>query len=432
MVAANETSSPASLVKISPNRRYLVDSNDTPFLIHGDTAWSLISALNAEEVEQYLANRAAKGFNSIIVNLIEHKFNGPTNRFGEDPFTTPGDFTTPNEEYFAFADWCVERAAEHGIQILLAPIYLGSIGGNDEGWYDETIALSPAKCREWGCYVGNRNPGAALDHVEAVAKGIKEYDDRHLFTAHVRSEHSPVIEYAQGGWVDLDCTYSYGIVHRRLLADYRREPVRPLFLIESTYEGEHNASAVQVRRQAYWAILCGGCGHFFGNLPVWGFYGPGADMRETMFFDNEGRGSDTVCGGWQVALESTGAWDMVHLKALFSSRDWYNLVPDQQHVVVTRGLGEYTGLDYVAAARTDDDGTVIAYMPSARTITVDLTKVCGKTALAWWFDPRTGEAQSAGEFSTSGNHDFAPPADGDWVLVLDDAERGYPAPGARD
>jgi hypothetical protein len=30
------------------------------------------------------------------VNLIEHKFRGPVNRYGEGPFTTPGDFCTPN------------------------------------------------------------------------------------------------------------------------------------------------------------------------------------------------------------------------------------------------------------------------------------------------------------------------------------------------
>jgi len=55
------------------------------------------------------------------------------------------------------------------------------------------------------------------------------------------------------------------------LRDYNRSPVVPFFLIESTYEGEHNASAVQIRRQAYWAILCGGMGHIIGNRPIWLF-----------------------------------------------------------------------------------------------------------------------------------------------------------------
>src|SRR5215217_5113714 len=91
-------------LKISANHRYLTDQNDKPFLLHGDTAWSLISALNAGEVERYLQNRAEKGFNALIVNLVEHHFNGPLNWQGEHPFTDPLDVSTPNERYFEYAD----------------------------------------------------------------------------------------------------------------------------------------------------------------------------------------------------------------------------------------------------------------------------------------------------------------------------------------
>jgi hypothetical protein len=129
-------------------------------------------------------------------------------------------------------------------------------------------------------------------------------------------------------------------------------------------------------------------------------------------------------------MELEGSRSMVHLKALFTSRPWYNLVPDVQRKVVTGGLGEFRGLDYLAAALTHDGGTMIAYMPTARAITVDLTKICGKSVQAWWFDPRTGEAQTAGSFAASDSREFTPPAEGDWVLVLDDAGRGYPPPGA--
>ena len=409
-------------LRIAPTRRHLVACDGSPFLIHGDTAWSLISALSSDEVEQYLANREAKGFNSIIVNLIEHKFNGPINRYGESPFSVPGDLTTPNERYFEYADWCIRKAGEHGIQVLLAPIYLGYVHPFDnDGWYHEALAAGVDACREWGRYVGkryagfdnifwlmggDRNPGDALDHVDAIVEGIQEFDQRHLFTAHTSSQRPPVVEYARGGWVDVNCTYTYAIVHQMLLADYRRQPVRPFFLIESSYEGEHNSSPVQIRRQAYWAVLCGGCGQFIGNNPIW-------------LYNH----------GWQEAMELPASRDMVHLKGLFMSRPWFNLVPDEQHEVVVSGLGEYRGLDYVSAARTNDGGTVMAYMPTARTIGVDLSWVCGKAAAAWWFNPRTGEAEHAGEFGTSGVREFVPPGEGDWVLVLDDVGRGYAAPG---
>src|ERR1035438_4484555 len=92
-------------VKVGLDHRHLVDQSGAPFLVQGDAPWSLISGLTREEAELYLEKRRSQGFNSIIVNLIEHKFRGPVNRYGEGPFTTPGDFSTPNEKYFEHADW---------------------------------------------------------------------------------------------------------------------------------------------------------------------------------------------------------------------------------------------------------------------------------------------------------------------------------------
>ena len=407
-------------VKVGPDHRHLVDQSGAPFLIQGDAPWSLISGLTREEEEQYLENRRQKGFNSVIVNLIEHQFHGPVDRYGQGPFTTPGDFSTPNEKYFEHADWVIRKAAEKGIQVFLAPIYLGYIGTN-EGWVKEALANGPAKSRAWGRYVGNRyrnfdnivwimggdrNPDTAREDVDAVAQGIKEVDKRHLFTAHCHPENSAVDQYKNDGWLDVNSTYTYSIVHQKLLADYNRTPTMPFFLIETTYEGEHNASEVQIRRQAYWAVLCGATGQFMGNRPIW-------------LFDP----------GWQKAIDGAGSQDMVRLKALFTSRPWAELVPDPKHEVVVDGLGEFNGLDYLAAARTHNGGTVIAYLPTKRVVTVDLSKVAGSSSVAWWYSPRTGKSQTAGKFATKAKQQFTPPGEGDWVLVVDDASLKLPAPG---
>ena len=324
------------------------------------------------------------------------------------------------EKYFTHADWVIRKAAENGIQVLLYPMYLG-YKGTDEGWVEEALANGPEKCLDYGRYLGkrykdfdniiwlmggDRHPGPALEDVDMVALGIKEYDQRHVFSAHCDPEHSAVDDFSGGRWLDFNTTYTYEIVHAKLLQDYKRTPAMPFILIESSYEGEHNASDVQIRRQAYWAVLCGGFGHVLGNRPIW-------------LFDP----------GWQKAMDLPGSVSMQFWGELFHSRSWYDLIPDQKHEVVTSGLGEFRGLDYLAAARTSDGSTVIAYMPTSRTIHVDMSKVSGNQVKAWWFDPRNGRAAAAGMFPSSGTHEFTPPGEGDWVLVLDDAAKQLPAPG---
>jgi WD40 repeat protein len=133
--------------------------------------------------------------------------------------------------------------------------------------------------------------------------------------------------------------------------------------------------------------------------------------------------------GWEAALNSTGSNDTIRLGSLFHSRAWHQLIPDEKHEIVVDGLGEFLGLDYLAAARTSDGVTVIAYLPSRRTFTVDLTKISGKAVAAWWFNPSSGKVIFAGQFPTIGKQEFTPAQEGDWVLVLDDADRHLPAPG---
>ncbi len=74
----------------------------------------------------------------------------------------------------------------------------------------------------------------------------------------------------------------------------------------------------------------------------------------------------------------------------------------------------------------------MVYVPVGRKFSVRLDQISGKRVKAWWFNPRNGTSSPAGEFPAMGNLAFTPPNPGDdldWVLVLDDATKGFPAPG---
>lgn len=409
--------------------RYLVDQHGAPFLWTGDTAWSLIAQLTASEAEHYLSDRQAKGFNVVLVNLLEHRFatRAPANIAGELPFAQRA-FVAPNERYFAHADAVIRAAGTRGIAVLLAPLYLGW-GCGSEGWCGEVARASESELYAWGRYVGTRyrdfdnivwlvggdaDPSPVRAKVLAMVRGIRDTDSRHLFTAHndVTSARS---RWPDQDWLSIDNIYSYSAsLHENGRAAYGALPAMPFFLLESSYENEHGVAVQQLRAQAYWTMLSGGMGQIFGNCPIWHF---GA--------------SSSWCGStdWKSNLQSGGSTSMMHLHRLFSSRPWHTLIPDFGSAVVTQGLS--SGSDRAVAARASDGGTVIAYLPSPRPVTVNMSQISGTHATVWWYSPSSGIAEQLGTYLTSGSRTFSPPG-GDSVLVLDDASRGFPPPGGDD
>jgi hypothetical protein len=423
-------------LKRGSNPRYLLDQNDRPFLIHGDSPWSLMVQPTKEEAEQYLRDRHLKGFNSIIVCLIENIYcdNPPYNRYGEPPFTTDDDYSTPNPAYFAHVDWVLTKAAEYGIQVFLFPSYLGFNGGFDpgyppQGWYQEMVANGAETLRQYGRFLGQRykdfnniiwvhggdyNP-PDKDLVRAIAEGILEFDTNHLHTVHTGPDWSAIDIYPAESWLDINNTYSYAQPLVMSRADYARTPVTPFFLIESIYEGDSfNASNQDIRRQAYWSNFSGSCGQFMGNFPLYEF-----------------------STGWQQAMDGVASHDMANLRRLMDSRPWWTFVPDVENAIVVAGAGDPDSSDpsqyYVTAERTPDGSSFWAYVPTGRTITIDMSQLSGTTVQTWWYSPRTGNATAIGQFGNAGLQDFTTPTgegeSQDWILVADDASLNLPPPG---
>src|SRR5690606_7623599 len=113
--------------------------------------------LTEDEAFLYLQDRKARGFNTILVSLIEHRFsrNAPANAYGERPFAAGADFVRPNEAYFAHADRVLGKACDLGFLVLLTPSYLGFDGG-DEGWYAEMAAAGSRDLEAYGRFIGER------------------------------------------------------------------------------------------------------------------------------------------------------------------------------------------------------------------------------------------------------------------------------------
>ncbi len=413
---------------VASNGRFLTNQRGEPFLIIGDAPQALMINASVAEAKLLLANRASHGINTVWIMLIGNVYDGgrsDASTFdGLIPFTTPGDVTTPNEAYFDRCDEIIRAAAAEGLNVILDPADTG-------GFISMLRTNGAAKCRTYGRYLGDRYKGfdnivwmsgsdfqswrtlADNEVVKAIAEGIRERDTRHVHTLELDYFVSSSLDNVL--WADLvtlNAAYTYYPAYDEVLKDYNRTPAVPVFLIESDYEGENGADAERLRRQEYWSLLSGACGHVFGNGHIWPM-------------DN----------AWEDHLDTTGIQEFGYCRALFEPLPWPSLIPDQAHTLVTAGYGSYwsggtpsSGIsqnDYVAAASTPDGTLALVYVPTSRTITVDLSKLSGAVT-ARWYDPTTGSYQSiAGSpFPNSGSRTFTTPglhADGagDWVLRLD-------------
>jgi hypothetical protein len=409
---------------IGPGGRYLVDRDGAPFLIHGDTPWSLTHNLTFEEAVRYMRTRRTQGFNTLLVSVPDaYDADGnatyPPDRHGQKPFVDD-DLTRPNEAYWAHVDRVFEEARRQGFLLLVAPAYLGA---QKDGYVDLLKRNGPTRCAAYGRWIGrrylaldnlvwvhggDRNPYDVRDEVRALAQAIRAADPRHLHTAHWSNGTAACDYFGDEGWLDLNSSYTYGPVAWRILADRERVPERPTFLIETHYEDDFGGkNADDVRAYPYRAVLSGAAGHLFGNRPTW------------------------FCGkGWERALRSPGAAYMTYALALFRSRPWHTLEPDRTHQVIVEGHWEAGADDGVQAALTRGGETLIAYLPPARrAVRVDLERLAGARLRAHWYDPRSGRARDAGAFERAGTRLFVTPADGDWVLVLDDDAKHARPPG---
>lgn len=432
---------PAFPLKVSENRRHLVDERGAPFLYHADTPWMAFLKLSEAEAKEYVARRKEQGFTALQVMLTG--FLGMTNLTGELPFAgTPPeqDFAMPNEKFFAHVDRVIREAQQQGLLLAIAPAWSGCCG---EGWAgkekDGTLKPlnknGPAKSRELGRWLGRRygkfahvmwilggdiDPNNARAEIRALGLGLKDTAPRQLITYHASSSHSSTDVWpADEPWLDVSMVYTYfrGFnkawnknqpdVYEVSHAEFAKIPVRPFFLGESTYEGEHGAwgSALQARKNAYWCMLGGGFGHAYGS-PNW-----------------------NMPANWRQILELPGANSLKHLRALLESRPWWKLLPDVQNVVAIEGRGAFATNDYAVTALADDGSFAFSYLPTKRTLTLDLTKLSGERVAATWFNPRTGESTRIGEFTDKKRRAFDPPGEGDWVLVLDDATKSFPSIG---
>ena len=421
-------------LRVSDDRRHLLRADGSAFFYLGDTAWELFHRLGREDADHYLRDRASKGFTVIqAVALAEHEFETP-NPYGALPLED-SDPARPSAAYFEHVDWIVRRANDLGLYVGMLPTWGDKW---NRKWGVGPELFTPDSARAYGTWMGARYRDAGVlwilggdrpvetdmhrATIRAMAAGLKKGDGgTHLMTFHPPGPHTSSEYWPDEPWLDFHMWQSG---HSRNTAnyegiarDYALTPVKPCLDSEPAYEDHPESFSPEngylndydVRKNAYWALFAGACGHTYGCHDIWQFLDPARFTPVTA--------PHTL---WREALHLPGAGQMRHLRALIESRPPFSLVPDQRLIAGDTGAGG----EHVQAARAADGGYAFVYQPVGREVTVRTSLLAGDALDARWYDPRTGGWTEIGRFPRSDTRAFTPPTPGvwtDWVLVLDRA-----------
>jgi hypothetical protein len=441
-------------LKVSDNKHFLVFDDGTPFFYLGDTAWELFHRLSKSDAEKYLENRRSKGFTVIqAVALAELDGLNTPNAEGEKPLID-NDPTKPNEKYFAHVDWVVKKAEEKGIFIGLLPSWGDK--WNKSTWGMGPEIFTPENARIYGKYLGNRyknspniiwimggdRPVETDLHrqiISQMAMGLRDGDGgAHLISFHPTGGSGSSKNFQNDPWLDFNMrqnghSLSYTERYHSTLDDYNLTPVKPVLDAEPIYEDHPinfnpdqngHSVAADVRRPLYWDLFSGACGHTYGHHSVWQMY---ATDKEPI---------NRPLMPWFEAIDQSGAAQMIYGRLLMESRPFLTRIPDNSIIVTSTVPTSVPGAGaYQFVATRDQDGTyAMVYVPVGRKFSVRMDVIQGKEVNSWWFNPRNGSAKLIGKFANTGTKEFISPEPGestDWILVIDDASKKYPAPGSK-
>lgn len=431
-------------LKVSNNHRYLQDENGNPFFWLGDTGWLLFGKLSREEADQYLQDRADKGFNVIQIMVLHtlhyQNYYGDKALIDENvakPLVTEGsDFADSTQyDFWDHADYVIDLAAEKGLYVGLVPVWgsnvkSGGVTNEDAATYANWIA-NRYKDRSNVIWLngGDIKGEDSIQIWNTIGTEIdKVVGENQLITFHPRGRTTSSIWFQNEKWMDFnmfqsghrnyeqdDTEWCFGEDNWRYVQhDLAQKPLKPTIDGEPSYEGIpqglHDTlmpywTDSDVRRYAYWSVFAGAFGYTYGHSAVMQFY----KYPET-------EGAYGAKKYWNEAINDPGAGQMQYVKDLMLLRSFFDRVPSQEMV-----LNSGEKYNYIAA--TSGKNWAMFYTYNSSDIKVNGDAINRNKITASWFNPRTGEVSGKEKIEKQKVMEFECPGEkengNDWVLIID-------------
>lgn len=431
-------------LEIHTSSRYLIQSNGTPFLMVGDTPWSIPVQLTNTQIDTYLADRAAKGCTAILFNAIEKTYSSQTpvynNVDGIAPFTNmTGPNWVLNNTYWNRVDYIVNSAKDLGIVCLIAPAYMGYGGGLD-GWEAEMSGSSDASLQAYGAALAARytqgnviwvmggdsagDDGDFGDYNSVttpnrskqwqIVVGIRTIRTTDIITGHTsRNQYGGAVDgesynaWGGGTYVGWNLNNIYGLDNVTDMVGlsnsaYARSGPIPVFMIEAGYQDIDGSDPGGII-PAVQAMLGGARVGFFGGHDVlWHFGGYTPSMAPSVAL------STYLSSSWQ---------SYSNFGNLVKTYNWWLLEPRKDTSLVTVAPG--TG-NVLCPAIASDGSFALIFSPNTTSFTVNMDQFSISNIRGRWYNWETDSFVNASgtPFTNSGTQVFTSP-NFNRILVLD-------------
>lgn len=327
-------------IQLSPNKKYLVRDDGTPFFWLADTWWyGMTRRMNFEIFKKLAKKRKRQGFSviQIVVGIPPETepFSKDASNDGGHPFTKNWQV---NANYFREVDEKIKYLVHTG----LIPCLVGNWGNHIEKTgvenmkkFWEEIVKRYASYPVIFCLTGEVDKFSAVKTIfsnyflqrrlrkwSGIAKYVKQIDTcHHLLTVHVQSQQSARQLFSDPAWLDFNSIQSG---HSKDRAAFMIETIlteskksRPIINLEPWYEGILDNFGAQEQRYAFWTcILSGAKGHTYGAHGIWQMSTKNDDYQNHWGHSN-----------WEEAANFKGAEQLGKAKKFLEKFAWWHLTP---------------------------------------------------------------------------------------------------------